>query len=161
MTTILSPVLVRIAALAPTIPASLIWPLSYIRWLNQSSPLRFFALLSSGRHPPYEKYASEAEEEKYWKEAESGQRVMRQSDARYAGIKVRRPGPANTDPYVPPLVMYYTPALLPEYRDAPRRKRQIKQYHISAKNYCKWHWMVFPGEKVSAEVLGGAISLAF
>lgn len=150
--------MVRITALAPTISAPLIWPLSYVWWLNQSSPLRFFRLpswsgLLSSNHPPYQKYKSEAEEEKYWKEAESGQRVLRQSDARYAGVKVRRPD--NTGPYVPPLVMYYTPALLPEYRDAPRRKRQIKQYHISAKNYCKWHWMVFPGEKVCVAVWNG------
>ncbi|KAF8972091.1 hypothetical protein BDZ97DRAFT_1783119 [Flammula alnicola] len=91
----------------------------------------------------YETYKSTAEEDRYWKEAAEGQRELQRSDARYVGTKVRKP---NTPvPQMPPTVMYYTPALLPEYRDSRRRKKAIKAYSISAKDYCKWHWMVFPG----------------
>ncbi|KAF8164298.1 hypothetical protein BJ912DRAFT_1095821 [Pholiota molesta] len=73
--------------------------------------------------PPYDNYMSSEEEEKG------------------RGAQATR-----LDVVCPPLVMYYTPALLPEYRDAPRKKKEVKRYYISAKNYCKWHWMVFSGD---------------
>jgi hypothetical protein len=66
------------------------------------------------------KYSTQSHEDRYWKEAAAGQRDLQRSDARFVGAGVRNP--TNPAPYVPPLVMYYTPALLPEYRDSQRRK---------------------------------------
>ena len=65
-------------------------------------------------------YSTQSHEDRYWKEAAGGQRDLQRSDARFVGAGVRNP--KNPAPYVPPLVMYYTPALLPEYRDSQRRK---------------------------------------
>jgi hypothetical protein len=117
---------------------------------------RFFRGLPSLRRifsrPPYDHYKNNEEEEKYWEEAARTQRVLQQSDARHAGAEVRNRQALTS--YVPPLVMYYTPALLPEYRDAPRKKKEAKRYHISGKNYCKWHWMVFPGDVSGHEFPG-------
>ncbi|KDR71071.1 hypothetical protein GALMADRAFT_803744 [Galerina marginata CBS 339.88] len=79
-------------------------------------------------------------EEKYWKRAERGQRELERSDARYidsSGIPV-----LDRTPQLPPLVMYYTPALPPTKQE--RLKKQ-KPYYLSARSYCKWHRMVFPG----------------
>ena len=66
------------------------------------------------------KYSAQSHEDRYWKEAAGGQRDLQRSDARFVGAGVRNP--TKPAPYVPPLVMYYTPALLPEYRDSQRRK---------------------------------------
>lgn len=133
-------------------------------------------------------YSTRSHEDRYWKEAAGGQRDLQRSDARFVGAGVRNP--KNPAPHVPPLVMYYTPALLPEYRDSQRRKetkkeprskgprkrkdekhakkpqrkrklnkssnnnilqqtgdemKELKCYHASPREYCKWHLMVFPG----------------
>ena len=64
-------------------------------------------------------YATQSHEERYWKEAAGGQRDLQRSDARFVGAGARNP--KNPALHVPPLVMYYTPALLPEYRDSQRR----------------------------------------
>ncbi|KIM42618.1 hypothetical protein M413DRAFT_408512 [Hebeloma cylindrosporum] len=69
-------------------------------------------------------YSNQLHEDRYWKEAAGGQRDLQRSDARFVGEGVRNP--KNPAPYVPPLVMYYTPALLPEYRDSQTRKETGK-----------------------------------
>jgi len=70
-------------------------------------------------------YSTQSHEDRYWKEAAGGQRDLQRSDARFVGAGVRKP--TNPAPYVPPLVMYYTPALLPEYRDFQRGKGKEAQ----------------------------------
>jgi hypothetical protein len=131
-----------------------LWPFSSLQLWKTFA--RLFQGLPSFRRifsrPPYDNYKSSEEEEKYWEEAARSHRILQQSDARYAGAEVRKRQDLTS--YVPPLVMYYTPALLPEYRDAPRKKKEVKRYYISSKNYCKWHWMVFSGD-VSATIRPG------
>ncbi|KAF8189671.1 hypothetical protein BJ912DRAFT_360856 [Pholiota molesta] len=124
-----------------------LWPFSPSLQLWKTFARLFQGLPSLRRifsRPPYDNYKNSEEEEKYWEEAAKSQRILQQSDARYAGAEVRKRQDLTS--YVPPLVMYYTPALLPEYRDAPRKKKEVKRYYISGKNYCKWHWMVFSGD---------------
>ena len=91
----------------------------------------------------YTIYPTVSEEQKYWKQAARGQKELQRSDARFAGTKVVRNLQLNA---LPPLVMYYVPALLPVYRDSSSSKpKKHKRPYLSAKTYRKWHWMVFPG----------------
>jgi hypothetical protein len=85
--------------------------------------------------PPFATYASEEEEQKYWKDAERYRKCLDTSDARV--LQRRRTGEREI-----PLVPYYTPALLPVYRDR-RRPRKRNDYFLSAKDFRKWHRMVF------------------
>ncbi|KAJ3499194.1 hypothetical protein NLJ89_g10124 [Agrocybe chaxingu] len=95
---------------------------------------------------PYDRYRTPEDEARYWEQAERGRKALERSDARFVGAdRVQKPLPD-----LPPLVMYYTPALPPLYRDTKLReerkqkKREKRQYSISSKMYCKWHRMVFP-----------------
>jgi len=99
----------------------------------------------------YDTYPSPSAEQKYWESAERGLRELRHSDARFVGSE--RPRNVRV-PEMPPLVMYYVPALLPEYRDKrrPELKMTRRKFNpeemgrqIEPKIYCKWHRIVFPG----------------
>ena len=63
---------------------------------------------------PYDVYPNPNAEQQYWDRAERGLRQLRQSDARFVGSE--RPKNVRV-PEIPPLVLYYVPALLPQYRD--------------------------------------------
>ncbi|KAF8802090.1 hypothetical protein BYT27DRAFT_7113240 [Phlegmacium glaucopus] len=124
-------------------------------WLSSlKRRIRFYLT----RFSPYTIYPTASEEQKYWNQAARGQRELQRSDARFAGTKVRNlqpntlPGRAldsDSEPRLPPLVMYYVPALLPAYRDASNHKaksrKTCRKPYVSPKIYCKWHRMVFPG----------------
>jgi len=93
----------------------------------------------------YDTYRTQEAEDTYWKEAARGARELHQSDARFVGIT--RPRHVRA-PELPPLVKYYTPAVLPKYRDEHtkmQRKEERCRNRPSVKEYCKWHRMVFPG----------------
>jgi len=76
----------------------------------------------------YDTYPTPSAEQKYWESAERGLRELRHSDARFVGSE--RPRNVRV-PEMPPLVMYYVPALLPEYRDKRRelktRRRKVEE----------------------------------
>lgn len=99
----------------------------------------------------YTIYPTVSEEQKYWKQAARGQKELQRSDARFAGTKVcdLHPNTLPGEPQLPPLVMYYVPALLPAYRDTgnsqPTLRNRHRKPYVSPKTYCKWHRMVFPG----------------
>ncbi|GLB33146.1 hypothetical protein LshimejAT787_0100310 [Lyophyllum shimeji] len=84
------------------------------------------------------RYASPAEEERYWARAIQGQIWLSSSNAR-----VKADAKLVTKI---PLITSYTPALLPPYR-VPRARNTAhdKEYYLSARTFCKWHRMVFPG----------------
>lgn len=152
-----------------------------VLWLSHSRALPSYLrkLWPSRFARPYDRYKSPAEEEQYWKDAAYGKSVLEQTDARWHARRKMTERIAATGlhkesrPSTPPLVMYYIPALLPEYRDAKQRgKRRLaeptgvvcgrrtgktgkggeqaeERISLSAKNYVKWHWMVFPGTRES------------
>lgn len=103
----------------------------------------------------YTIYPTVSEEQRYWIQAARGQKELQRSDARFAGTKVRHLHPntlqeaSDPEPHLPPLVMYYVPALLPVYRDTTSlnstRSNKHRKPYVSPKIYCKWHRMVFPG----------------
>ncbi|KAG2153740.1 uncharacterized protein EDB93DRAFT_212525 [Suillus bovinus] len=72
-------------------------------------------------------------EAKYWCIAARYRRHLAQSNA-------RRP-PQETSEI--PLVTYYTPRLLPPYRDIQHSDEGSSEFSIPAKTFCKWHRMVF------------------
>ncbi|KAG1786329.1 uncharacterized protein HD556DRAFT_640436 [Suillus plorans] len=74
-------------------------------------------------------------EAKYWCIAARYRRHLAQSSA-------RRP-PQETSEI--PLVTYYTPRLLPQYRDVQHPDEGSSGFSIPAKTFCKWHRMVFRG----------------
>ncbi|KAG1731979.1 uncharacterized protein EDB91DRAFT_702185 [Suillus paluster] len=83
----------------------------------------------------YESFPTLEAETKYWCIAARYRRHLAQSNA-------RRP-PHETSEI--PLVSYYTPRLLPQYRDVRYSDEESGAYSISAKTFCKWHRMVFRG----------------
>ncbi|PPQ95950.1 hypothetical protein CVT26_016116 [Gymnopilus dilepis] len=93
------------------------------------------------RRPRYT-YMTPEMEEKYWKRATVGRRRLQRSDARYVG-NMGKKLLKDREEELPPLVMSYTPALPPERR---KKAKKLRGYYISAKDYCKWHRMVFPGD---------------
>lgn len=76
-------------------------------------------------------------EAKYWRIAARYRRHLAQSSAR------RPPHEASEIP----LVTYYTPCLLPQYRDVRHPNEGSGEFSISAKTFCKWHRMVFRGSR--------------
>ncbi|KAG2363715.1 hypothetical protein BDR07DRAFT_1215258, partial [Suillus spraguei] len=74
-------------------------------------------------------------EAKYWSIAARYRRHLAQSSARQP--------PHETSEI--PLVTYYTPRLLPQYRDARHPDDGSGEFSISPKTFCKWHRMVFRG----------------
>lgn len=83
-------------------------------------------------------YLTLKEEKQYWLESDLYRRQLRFSDARFGRSKIQSESPL-------PLVTYYTPRLLPAYRSLTSADMDASPYHLSAKNFCKWHRMVAPG----------------
>lgn len=118
----------------PSIPTARIpRPLRSI--LRKYIPKFFFHLFSKSP-PVYSTYPDPISEEAYWKTALLGQRELASSNATI------RSGNAT-----PGLIVYYTPALLPVYRD--RDKKGTKgveegRVYISPRTFLEWHRLVFP-----------------
>ncbi|OAX41103.1 hypothetical protein K503DRAFT_686129, partial [Rhizopogon vinicolor AM-OR11-026] len=85
----------------------------------------------------YETFPSPEEEAKYWCISARYRRHLAHSSA-------RRP-PHETSEI--PLVTYYTPRLLPQYRDVRYCDQESGEFIISARTFCKWHRMVFRGSR--------------
>lgn len=109
----------------------------YTKILHHSPFLHHFQHLIFFRKP-YDTYSNPNAEQQYWDSAERGLRQLRLSDARFVGSD--RPKNVRV-PEMPPLVMYYVPALLPRYRDSDEktisRKRRIKEnsLHLDLEDY--------------------------
>ncbi|CAA7268692.1 unnamed protein product [Cyclocybe aegerita] len=147
----------------PSWPSFLLKNVSWASWLSSSwfhcriRPLleRVARLVKRSR---YDRYRTPEDEARYWEQAERGRKVLERSDARFVGAdRVQKPLPE-----LPPLVIYYTPALPPLYRDTRsqeerrRKKKEKRRYYISSKTYCKWHRMVFPNS-VSRKCVSGPL----
>lgn len=99
--------------------------------------------------PPYDTYATEEDEQRYWEEAARGLRELQNSDAKYTVKKIK----GCIKPFeLPPLVMYYTPAL-PRFQRTKEERRRTPMSHkeemrhrrkITPEIYIKWHWMTHP-----------------
>jgi len=104
------------------------------------SAIYFFRKWMWARRAPQDTLMTPEMEDKYWQRIKIGQLDLQRSDARYVDTTgVLKPDISS----LPPLVMYYSPAL-PLKR--PENPRKLKKYYLSVKDYCKWHRMVFPGE---------------
>lgn len=79
----------------------------------------------------YRRYGNKDEAERYWREAEQCRRRLQASNA-------------NNLPDRLGLLSYYTPALLPVYREIRHVEPEAREEYITPKTFCKWHRMVFP-----------------
>ncbi|KAI0751745.1 hypothetical protein C8Q80DRAFT_1071808, partial [Daedaleopsis nitida] len=83
----------------------------------------------------YRRFRNTEEEEEYWQASERMWRTLRASDARAEVEDEKRV----------PVVRYYTPKLLPAYREEGVEDAEAREVGLSPKAFCKWHRMVFPG----------------
>jgi len=88
--------------------------------------------------PSYLRYRDPEAEAQYWKRCARDEEALQASNA-------------STIPQNVPLVRYYVPKLLPIYRSPIVEDPEAEEYRLSARAYCKWHRMVFPGP-VSVDV---------
>ncbi|KAI0687293.1 hypothetical protein C8Q76DRAFT_300820 [Earliella scabrosa] len=84
----------------------------------------------------YARYPSQEEEDAYWRASERMRQSLRASDAGAVRDQLEDGLP---------LVRYYTPRLLPTYREDDDEDAEAKEVYVSPKAFCKWHRMVFPG----------------
>ena len=84
--------------------------------------------------------ATHEEEEQYWRASERLSRAFRASDG-------------NRTPENIPLVRYFTPKLLPMYREKEEDDPEAAEFYLHPKAYCKWHRMVFPGPVSATQVM--------
>ena len=96
---------------------------------------------------PYARYRSPEEEEMYWRQAEIGLKELAHSDARYTKTMNvgRQSGPDNMRNESQ--ILYYTPRLLPQYREKKSRDLEGQEIRIPATTFLKWFRLTFP-EKV-------------
>lgn len=107
-------------------------------------------MFNRGHGPPRsdDTYATPRAEAKYWRVADRYRRRL------YSGngtmFTPSMPSTVSRDDTVIPLVTYYTPRLLPLYRDRSGGKRTLREAdveaqegRISPRTFCKWHRMVF------------------
>ena len=89
---------------------------------------------------PYETFKTRDQEDAYWRDAEAGLRELSSSDARFAkGSRTEGWNSQNEKQ-----LLYYTPRLLPQYRDKRRRDYDL-DFHLPTKAVMEWHHLVFPG----------------
>lgn len=89
--------------------------------------------------------------DRYWVESDLYGRRLRSSDARHGGRNIH-------DVFSSSLVTYYVPRLLPVYRSPTVTDIDAVPYRLSARNFCKWHHMVFRGP-VSTLLVGTEMSV--
>ncbi|KAL0948904.1 hypothetical protein HGRIS_009013 [Hohenbuehelia grisea] len=86
-------------------------------------------------------YKSAEEEQAYWVSSEPYRERLRKSDARHLAVD-----PAHRQKLpLSATVSSYAAALPPATRCRRRNCLDCSEYYLSAKNYCKWHKMVFRG----------------
>jgi len=88
-------------------------------------------------HSRYETFPTPEAEAKYWRISARYRRYLAHSSARQP--------PHETSEI--PLVTYYTPRLLPQYREVRCSDQEKGEYSISSRTFCKWHRMVFRGSR--------------
>jgi len=127
------------------------WPLvvqrvmTISRWYATRATIWFRVVCSwCQRGPPkaYTTYETVQQEEQYWESAKRYRQVLQDSDARSSGS-------SKTGACVP-LIISYAPGLLPPYRTLTATDVNAVEYYLSARTFCKWHRMVFPGTVRSA-----------
>ena len=96
----------------------------------------------------YLHYPSVLEEDRYWRSAHRSKRILDQSNGHHI--------PENV-----PIVRYYTPGLLPAYRLPMQRDMEAIEFRLSARTFCKWHRMVFPGPVSSSAMSTCKSSLTY
>ena len=90
----------------------------------------------------YATYPTPQAEARYWRDAARYRRRLYSAGAHIREDNVGSPSYAGAQ-----LVEYYTPRLLPLYREresCAHLQRADEKLVISLKMYCKWHRMVFP-----------------
>lgn len=105
----------------------------YVLHLYRKIRVQSVQLLWPRRKPQYTIYQTPEAEQKYWDTAEKYRKRLDISDERRC---------KQNPPF---LLRYYTPALLPAYRDRKKTDFDSLAYTIPAKTFCKWHRMVFRG----------------
>lgn len=93
---------------------------------------------------PYAKFETPEQEGRYWRSTEVAQRELSSSDARFSNPDSTQVW--NTRNEKP--ILYYTPRLLPEYRDKHLESSNDAGWSnkttIPVKAFMKWHRLVFP-----------------
>ncbi|KAI5119612.1 hypothetical protein M0805_007876 [Coniferiporia weirii] len=94
------------------------------------------------KRSPYRTYQSPEEEAEYWEQAERAQKQLSDSDSRLHNVLPSEVWTPRRERLIP----YYTPRLLPEYRENRGEGAGKRGGHmeIPAKLFVKWHWLVFP-----------------
>jgi hypothetical protein len=100
--------------------------------------LPWFQLLEPKAPLPQPACLTRRQENQYWLESDLYGRQLRSSDARFCGLQFEGVMPSS-------LLTYYVPRLLPVYRTPTESDIDETTYHLSAKQFCKWHHMVFSG----------------
>lgn len=80
----------------------------------------------------YRKYTSALEADLYWAAARRSSRTLEASNSNDTANDLS-------------LLVYYSPKLLPGYRERMLKDPEAREEYISPKTFCKWHRMVFPG----------------
>ncbi|KAH7888208.1 hypothetical protein F5I97DRAFT_1792568, partial [Phlebopus sp. FC_14] len=78
-------------------------------------------------------YPTPRAEAKYWRIASRYRRRLYSAES----------GKSSLESSDIPLVTYYTPRLLPLYRESEKRHANAEERRISPRTFCKWHRMVF------------------
>lgn len=91
------------------------------------------------------RYASRIEEDRYWKQAERAQKVLNYSDSKNSGLSERKPGWIRCNARQERPIIYYTPRLLPLYREVDEDSKAVtfNDATASAEAIVRWHWLVF------------------
>ena len=89
----------------------------------------------------YKKYKNAHEADLYWHAAEQANRALQASNAANAPDGLS-------------LITYYTPKLLPPYRESITQDPEAKEVYISPRTFCKWHRMVHRGPVCPRSLLG-------
>ena len=96
----------------------------------------------------YRHYRTTEEEAEYWRSAARLRRALGASDANARSLRKRCTQEDEDEDEAQddvPLVRYYTPKLLPTYREEMGEDPEAKEVYVHPKAYCKWHRMVFRG----------------
>lgn len=111
-------------------------------------PLEWRHMFARARPRRDDTYATPRAEAQYWRIADRYRRRLYSGSG--TAFMPSTPSSASRDDMVVPLVTYYTPRLLPLYRDHTGGKRTSREANVDAydarispRTFCKWHRMVF------------------
>ncbi|KIJ59429.1 hypothetical protein HYDPIDRAFT_100710 [Hydnomerulius pinastri MD-312] len=119
-------------------------------------PARWWRVFNSGHGQPRDcdSYPTPRAEARYWRVAGRYRRRLYSGDTITAVANSSSSRAAGSHGDSIPLVTYYTPRLLPLYREHQNGKRRSTELEadagecwITPKTFCKWHRMVFQGSR--------------